>query len=79
MTITTTDAVPGRLMWPWGDGIRCLRSIYQMTVEEFAEKAHTTPEEIVRIEAGARDVDLATGLRIAVALGVDAHGLFWDD
>lgn len=60
----------------WGEGVKWLRSGYDMTQAELAELAGTTQATISRIERGSQEISDALRVRIARALKVDAQVLF---
>lgn len=60
----------------WGEGVRLLRSIKNLSQVALAERARVTQPTISRIENGSRRVSDSARLRIADALGVNAHELF---
>jgi transcriptional regulator with XRE-family HTH domain len=62
--------------WTWGEGVRMLRNIRNLSQVQLAEMAGVTQPSISRIESGSRQVSDAARVRIARALGVDPHVLF---
>lgn len=60
----------------WGDGVRFLRGVRDLTQVELALRAETTQVTISRIENGSRQIGDALRVRIARALDVEPHELF---
>lgn len=60
----------------WGEGVRTLRNVRDMSQVELASRAGVTQSTISRIESGARQISDAARVRIARALDVDPHQLF---
>lgn len=62
--------------WTWGNGVRELRLLRDMTQTDLAEAAGVAQNTISRIENGSRQVSDETRIRIAKALHVDPNKLF---
>lgn len=60
----------------WGEGVRALRGLLELTQEQLAERAGTTQATISRLERGSTEISDALRVRIARALHTDPHALF---
>ena len=60
----------------WGEGIKTLRDIYDMTQEQLSAASGVSQAAISRLENGSRKASDATRVRLARALHVDPHKLF---
>lgn len=60
----------------WGEGVRILRGIKNLTQIELAAAARVPQATISRIETGSTRVSDSVRIRIAKALEVQAHELF---
>lgn len=60
----------------WGAGVRTLREEQGLTQTQLAELSGVGQPTISRVERGSRQISDGVRVRLATALGVDAHGLF---
>ena len=60
----------------WGEGVRTLRGIKDLSQVELATRARVGQATISRIENGSRQISDAARVRIAKALDVQPYELF---
>lgn len=60
----------------WGQGIRVLRGIRNMTQTSLAAESRVSQSVISNLESGSHSASDATRIRIAKALDIDPHILF---
>lgn len=60
----------------WGQGIRVLRGIHELTQDQLAALSGVSQATISRLENGSFEASDGTRVRIAKALEIDPHILF---
>jgi len=60
----------------WGDGLKALRTIHQLTQDALAERSKVSQSVISRLENGSFEASDVTRIRLARVFGVDPHALF---